>query len=186
MKQLKIKPVFWIVCAIGLLAAWLEWKPVHVVDFGLETWLRLLSMGLLYLLAIVVLFLNVRRYVNKEGKRSFLPFCAAIGFIGLVWGHRLLLAGLDGLPNAYVAVNLEIGAGDGGLSLVFKEGNWVKVLQQNTPAFAESWGTYEQHGDTLIIQADTGFHLGRSAVMEKSQLRFIDSGVVFSLAADKP
>lgn len=180
MKELKIKPVYWVVFTAGLMCMWAEWNRSRLSGL---TWVGApLLMGVRYLLAIITLFTGIWHFRKSRAISSFLPLYAALVFTALVWGHRIVMGLPDALPDSYVAWNPELGGGDGGTTLFFKQQHLVKLLQQDAPWYVEVWGTYEQQEDTLILDINAPVSFGKTAVIRGDNLTFIDSGTAFSLS----
>jgi hypothetical protein len=128
----------------------------------------------------VVIFLVVAiwRFFSKRAIFTFLLFLVCGTSLLFILWHQKKVNGLDKSPTAFTAITQDIG-NDGGFRLDFKKNGHLKAEKGDHWSFTEYWGNYTRHGDTIKLDIDFDFKLGKEAIMVNDSLHFIGSTFKF-------
>jgi hypothetical protein len=144
-----------------------------------------LPFAVIFDIAILVFFVigtgfqivkDILYYKIKNVLSSFLPSVSLIIILISIFIHRYLYSDEVFGTTKFTAYNDHI---NHGVLLDFKTNGNLKIVSYYKFGETQSWGKYSQSADTLILNIETDFKLGRKALLKNDTLYFIDDTVCF-------
>jgi len=171
-----------VISILGGLAVFVEFRNIRDWDllmFG--SLLHYIPVSILLLLSINYLVRNIQRYQRVKKKGILIPGTIGLLFLLLVFGHMIVLSQMEKAPNLFTAHNGDIGS-DGGFLLEFKSNNRIKGHRIDKFGETFYWGSYTMKNDTVDLNINLDFPMGRHAIIQDQTLVFLDDTVTFSIS----
>lgn len=137
-----------------------------------------LLLVILCILTVVYLFKNYKQLTHTHKLVAFLPSFSGVIFMLLIFGHMYVRALNDRSATAFEAYT---DTDDASLRFDFKKSGHLKGELIDKFSSKYYWGSYRKAGDTVTVDIKTDFPLGRTAVMKKDTLYFIDNSLVLTV-----
>jgi hypothetical protein len=176
-----MRPIqLFLISLFGGLTIYLEFQNIKQWTlFGAELF-DFIPLILLCILTVVYLIKNVNQYQVSRNFILLIPSLTGLLFLALTFGHKFIRSHLDNSQTLFTAVNYDIG-NDGGFTLDFKTNNHLKGVRVDHFSETYYWGSYAKHGDTLELDIQLDFKMGKHALLQKDTLRFMDDTIHFSV-----
>lgn len=172
--------LFFIIIFSGV-TLYLEFRDIKEDSFPISgDSIEVVSAITLCILTIVYFFKSDVRYQQRRNMLTNLPSFFGLLILVATGGHMLFRSYIDNSTTAFKATNFDLG-NDGGFTLDFKKNMYLKGFKIDHFSATTYWGTYQQQGDTLVLNIPLDFELGRHAVVKDSIMYFIDDKVKFQV-----
>jgi glucan phosphoethanolaminetransferase (alkaline phosphatase superfamily) len=171
-----------VIVLLGILGVILESKADAKSDFPLIFGLFFILI-ILILLLLIYFFIGIIRFKRSKQKAHFIPFLICLISLLFIFGYWWYSKGIYNSKSLYKAYGYP-GKIDGreDTEIDFKENG--KLMVHAMYKFSDSyyWGSYEQKGDTLILNIATDFPLGNKAIIKEHSLRFTTDSFEYYLS----
>jgi hypothetical protein len=135
---------------------------------------------LLCLLTLLLLILNTRQYIQAKQMKSFIPSLICLCSLLIISWKMIETKRSDEAASLFTAATYQIGS-DGGLIFDFKTNGYLKAERRDHWSVTSYRGKYSLRQDTVFLDIQLDFQLGRQAILTDSSLHIINDSINFQV-----
>jgi hypothetical protein len=175
-----------ILIAFSGLVIYYQFKPIKESSIFLDDFfLSTFFLSATCLFTLTSLIRSIKSFKQQQRFVFFLPAIAGLASMSMVFAHRFYRSQADERQILFQAMNYDIGT-DGGFTFEFKKDGYLKGLKNDRLSTTYYWGRYKRQADTLLLDIQLDFKLGRVAYVQGGKMHFKNDTTMFEVSTIQP